>query len=189
MAETPSASSRGGCGRYRLCDEQLFDRRLGGTLRGSTLQQSLSVLAVSCLAHASRAGAEFTMADAGNCDSSRHRNHPPGDGHILCRQRDYPSFTAAVFWYRVLDRVFDQHTERRAFGFDHGEGNLKSKRWQCVRRHSRYQAVPSNRGDSTLRTLTFSLRLVAIIGHPGAIQFLRISRKRVFQQPRVVTTG
>src|SRR3981081_594683 len=112
VARTLSASSRSGGGCYRLRDEQLFRWRLVGTLCGPALQQSLSVLAISRMAAASRAGAELAMDNTGSCNPSWHRNDPPDDGNILRHPWCYPPCTRTVFWYRVLDRVLDQHRHR-----------------------------------------------------------------------------
>src|SRR6202158_5981874 len=114
VARTLSVSSRSGSGCYCLRDEQLFRWRLGGTLCGPALQQSLSILAISRMVSASRAGTELALDDAGNCSPSRHRNDPPGDGNILRHPWSHPPFTRAILWYRVLDWFLDQHTDRRA---------------------------------------------------------------------------
>ena len=58
LARTPSVSSWSGSRCYCLRDEQLFRWRLGGTLRGPALQQSLSILAIPGMASASRACTE-----------------------------------------------------------------------------------------------------------------------------------
>ena len=86
VAKTLSVPSRVGSGSDGPCDEQVFRWWLGGTLCRSVLQQFLSILAVSGMAPASRAGADLAMDDRGNCSPSRHRNHPPGDGNILRHQ-------------------------------------------------------------------------------------------------------
>jgi len=83
VARTLSVSTRGGSGCYGLSDEQLFRWRQGGTLRGSVLQQSFLIRAISGMAPASRTGTDLTMDDTGNCSPSRHRNYTPGDGNIL----------------------------------------------------------------------------------------------------------
>ncbi len=61
---------------------------IGGWVERSAvlLFNSLFLFSISCMARASRAGTEFAMVDAGNCNPSRHRNHPPRDGHILRHQ-------------------------------------------------------------------------------------------------------
>ena len=74
VARTLSVSSRSGSGCYCLRDEQLFRWRLAGTLCGPALQHSLSILAISGMVPASRAGADLAMDDTGNCSPSRHRN-------------------------------------------------------------------------------------------------------------------
>ncbi len=86
VAQTPSVPARIGSGHYRLCDDQVFRRGLGGTLCRSVFQQSLSILAISGMATESRAGALLAMADTGNCSPSRHRNDPSRDGNILRHQ-------------------------------------------------------------------------------------------------------
>ena len=114
VARTLSFSSRdcGGC--HCLRDESLFRWWLGGTLCGSVLQQPFSILAISRVAPASRARTEIAVDDTGNRNPSRHRNHPPGDGSILCHQQRHPSLTTAVLRNRVLDWFLDQYADRRA---------------------------------------------------------------------------
>jgi hypothetical protein len=58
---------------------------------------------------ASRTSTEFAMANARNCNPSRHCNYPPGDGHILRHQSTDPSCAEAVLWPRVLDRFHHQY--------------------------------------------------------------------------------
>jgi hypothetical protein len=114
VARTLPVSSRSGSGCYCLRDEQLFRRRLGGALCGPALQQSLSILAISVMAAASRDGTELAMDDTGNRSPPRHRNDPPGDGNILRHPWCHPPCARAVLWYRVLDWFLDQYTDRRA---------------------------------------------------------------------------
>ena len=46
----------------------------------------------------------------------------PVMGIFFATTRADPSFTSTVFWYRVLDWVFDQHTDRRALASITGRG-------------------------------------------------------------------
>ena len=93
VAKTLSVPSRSSHRCYGLCDEQVFGWRLGGTLCRFVIQQSLSVLAVSGMAVASRAGVDLAMDHSGHCNPSWHRNYPPGNGNIFRYQSYHPSFT------------------------------------------------------------------------------------------------
>jgi len=100
----------------------------GGTLCGSTFQQSLPVLAISCMVPASRTSTESAMVNARNCNPSRHRDYPPGDGHFLRHQSTDASCAEAVllglaFWIGFTIN----YRSCRNSGFTRKEGDLKSK--------------------------------------------------------------
>ena len=65
---------------------------VGGWVERSAVQQSVSILAISGMAAASRAGAELAMDDTGHCNPPRHRNYAPSDGNIFRHQSCHSSF-------------------------------------------------------------------------------------------------
>lgn len=55
--------------------------------------------------HGAFTGQSLLVAPQPFAETLRHRHHPSGDGHILRHQQGHSSFTWAIFWDRILDRV------------------------------------------------------------------------------------
>lgn len=107
---------------YRLCDERLLSRRLGGTLGGVAVQHSVPVLTGASVRLHARGGAsaETDLDDPGNCGPARHCYNTASDGHFL-RHHAADSFaTATILRTRILDWIFHQRHRSAALAAFHG---------------------------------------------------------------------